>query len=204
MLFGKSDSKSDIFDTIEFASRDIQKVKIPSEITKIASFAFASCHDLKTVEFESNSKINSIDEWSFYSTAIECISIPCTVKKIESKAFAECRCLKTIKFSEDSELNCVGSHLFYNSSLINLIVPQNVRKMGRSFFYQCHNLESIEFLGDYLVFIERTFVGCTSLSIVLFSRARKVTFGMDVFHQISEECRLFFVSGAQVDIEILL
>ena len=76
--------------------------------------------------------------------------------------------------------------------------------MGRSFFYQCDKLESIEFLSDELIFIERTFVACKKLSIVLFSNAKKVTFGMDVFQQVPSDCLFFFLTGAEVKIEILL
>lgn len=83
-------------------------------------------------------------------------------------------------------------------------MPSKIRNVGRCFFLQCEKLETIEFLADSLLFVERTFVSCTNLSIVVFSNARKVTFGMDVFFQVSDDCSFFFCACTDVNIEILL
>ena len=51
ILIGKSDTKSDIFDLLVFACRDIKDVVIPSTIKHICSFAFSDC-TIKLFEYE--------------------------------------------------------------------------------------------------------------------------------------------------------
>lgn len=61
-LLGKSDPNNDEFDILLFASRDIEKISIPSNIRIISSYAFNYCLSLKKVEIPLNSNLES---WIF-------------------------------------------------------------------------------------------------------------------------------------------
>ena len=51
-IIEKSDSKSDIFDVLIFARRDIKEAVIPSFIKKISQHAFNSCFFLEKITFD--------------------------------------------------------------------------------------------------------------------------------------------------------
>lgn len=49
--------KSDIFNVIRFARKDIEKVIIPSFVTKISLNVFNKCKKLSSIEFEDHSEL---------------------------------------------------------------------------------------------------------------------------------------------------
>ena len=56
LLLGKSDPKSDKFDVLHFAVRDLTTAHIPSNIKVISPFAFQGCQKLDKVEIPENSE----------------------------------------------------------------------------------------------------------------------------------------------------
>ena len=75
-IIGKSDPKSDIFDTIIFAHRDIESVKIPSFIKVIGDLAFSDCANLENVESASKSKLEIIKSNGFSATSDKYVVVP--------------------------------------------------------------------------------------------------------------------------------
>ena len=61
LIASKSEKNKNLFDVIIFASRDIEKVLIPSQIKYINSFSFDSCKNIKTIEFENYSNLEFIN-----------------------------------------------------------------------------------------------------------------------------------------------
>lgn len=71
IIVGKSDPRSNVFDTIIFANRDIERAIIPKHIKYITKCSFEHCKRLKTIEFSKDSELISIGFYAFSSTAIK-------------------------------------------------------------------------------------------------------------------------------------
>lgn len=68
MIFGKSDKNSEVYDVLLFVFRNVTTVKVPSFITRIGSYAFSGCQNLRTIEFDENSNLVSIRKGAFKFT----------------------------------------------------------------------------------------------------------------------------------------
>ena len=55
LILGKSSVDIECFDVVVLCFRDVEKVKIPSQIKKIANYAFQKCNYLESVEIPQNS-----------------------------------------------------------------------------------------------------------------------------------------------------
>lgn len=145
ILIGKS--KSDEFDTIYFACRDIEAIIIPSTIKYISDFSLAYCYKLKSIEFSEDSQLIEIGKYSFRDAAIEHISIPNHVKIIDDYAFYRCENLNKIEISENSELKYIGKLAFCATSIEHIFIPKNITTIKESTFSSC-SLTDIEFHED--------------------------------------------------------
>ena len=121
--FGKSDPKSDEYDTIVFSNGNIANVTIPPFIKKIGSGAFA------------------------YSK-LESITIPKQVIEISEGSFSDCKELKKVDFEEKSELQIIGKFAFKNSSIEEIMIPQHVTKISKGAFLWCSSLQQIHIPDD--------------------------------------------------------
>ena len=148
LVIGKSDIKSDNFDVLVFASRNIKTVTIPSfikfisphafdqsslkkvvissHVVKIGKYAFHNCNKLQCVEFSGDSKLRIIDSLSFSGASIEAISLPKKVEQICDNAFYGCRKLRRIDIPQNSELKIIGKHAFANSKIDSIYIPRHV------------------------------------------------------------------------------
>lgn len=72
----KSDYKSDNYDSLIFARRDIKDAIIPSDIVTISDCAFLGCNKLKTFSFHNDSKLKKLGNQLFQGSSIEQMSIP--------------------------------------------------------------------------------------------------------------------------------
>lgn len=129
LIVTKSDLKSDFHDVLLFAPRNIRSVKIPSQIKRIAPFAFSKCNKLHNIEIEENSQLEIIDRYAFESSFIFTIDIPNQVKKIADFAFQNCEYLEYVKFSNCSKLTEIGKFAFSYSSLKNIEIPFHIKKL---------------------------------------------------------------------------
>ncbi|KAK8865151.1 hypothetical protein M9Y10_010685 [Tritrichomonas musculus] len=157
LLLGKSDSKSDDFDVILFACRDIktveippnikwiashsfaysqiEKVVIPSKVKRIGESAFSHCEKLQEVEIPLNSELTNIDKSAFYKSSIESLFVPPHITKISEYTFHCCIKLKELKFSEDSELKKIESFAFLSSSIESFTIPPKVSELENDWFF---------------------------------------------------------------------
>lgn len=69
---------------------NINKIIIPSSVTKIEDFAFNECTKLKTIEISDDSQIRSIGKCSFNETDIDCFTIPSHVNEIKEAWITGC------------------------------------------------------------------------------------------------------------------
>ncbi|KAK8895331.1 hypothetical protein M9Y10_023791 [Tritrichomonas musculus] len=144
-LLGKSDQKSDVFDILCFARRDIEYAAIPSFIRIISPYAFALCNKLEQIEFSTDSQLQIIRYGAFFDSSIQSISIPSHVTKIESYAFYFCTKLQKVEFMNVSELKIIENEAFQNSSLTEIMIPSSVIELKESVFAECNELVKVEF-----------------------------------------------------------
>lgn len=145
VLIGKSDLKSEIFDVLYYADRDIQKFNLPSQIRKIESYAL-DCVDLHDFEFPNDSELELISIHSFASTSLEKVLIPDNVKKIDEGAFCWCTKLVSVEFSPNSKIKTIEKYAFNGSSLENISIPSSIIKMDGfcSELYSLNNINVIQ------------------------------------------------------------
>lgn len=126
-IIGKSDTKSDKFDILYFASRDIKDVTIPPfiktisphafiysmvenitispHLTKICECAFACCYSLRRFEVQENSELKVIDKFAFAGSTIESIIIPSSVSEFNESWCDGMEKLTNITIFENKEHN---------------------------------------------------------------------------------------------------
>lgn len=139
LIIGKSDVKSDIFDTLVIAYRNIQQVVIPSFIKDISTDAFEYCCDLKYVDFEKNSLLEKIHSNAFCNTAIKSIIFHSHLKEINNNSFS-CENLTTVIFPNDSEISSLGNSCFSFGVVKYLSIPLHLFGFCKSF----KNIQLIE------------------------------------------------------------
>lgn len=148
-LIGKSDILNNgFYDTFYMVRRDIEKVIVPSFITKIAAYAMSDCASLKTVDFSFDGNLKTIGKFAFFSSSIELTSLPPSLKELGSSCFANCLSLKAVHFHDDSKLTEIEEMTFYNSSIVKVSIPRNIRKICSNAFAFCKNLRSIQFMKN--------------------------------------------------------
>ena len=104
-LVGKSDENNDEFDTLLFASRDIEEISIPSNIKFISSYAFSDC------------------------TKLHRIYIPPSVSRILPYAFLSCYNLQIIEFHEESKLQSLAKSAFSGNKNLIIMIPSSLRNL---------------------------------------------------------------------------
>lgn len=110
----------------------ISYVEIPYGVTKIGSYAFYGCRELKEVVIPNS--VTIIDSYAFDEcSSLESIVIPERVKFIEKDAFHGCSKLKSVILP--NKLVKIGEGAFaYCTSLYYIDIPQSVQKIGEYAF----------------------------------------------------------------------
>ena len=124
----------------------IEKVTIPSSVTKIGDNAFNGC------------------------TGITSVNIPKGVNLIEYYAFYRCTSLKNVNMEENTKKlfkTEIGSWAFSNcTSLKSISFPSNVTKLGDYVLSGCTGLENVSIPGSVTYLGDYAFNGCTSLKSI--------------------------------------
>lgn len=103
-LVGKSDNKSDTFNTLYLSIRDIGDVTIPSYIKHIAGSAFQNCQ-IEKIKIEENSKLETIGNSAFSNMPVKYIEIPSSIvslKKFWNSGMSDDIEFKIIKNGEEN------------------------------------------------------------------------------------------------------
>lgn len=132
-IIGKSDDSSSVYDVLVFVRRDVYAPLIPSFIKRIASSAFSSCYNLKTVLFQSDSKLETIDCYAFAFTTLKSIRFPSHLKTIEHSTFESCEEMEFLDFEEDSELESLSLASFNNVHIKSFIFPPHLTRLERGY-----------------------------------------------------------------------
>lgn len=165
-IIGKSDTKSDVFDILVFAVRNIEIATIPPFIKIISSSSFDCCTNLKKIEFLS-SEISIFDDNSFADSSLKYISIPSSVTQINQSAFFNCSELRNVNFECKSRLETIGNFAFFGTKIESFVVPSSVKNIGKSAFENCLVLQKIKFDENSLLeFIDEFAFVKTSISSI--------------------------------------
>ncbi len=142
----------------------LEKISLPSGITKIPTYMFSGCSSLKTVSLPSN--LLRIGDFAFNSCkALTEISLPDSVDLIGRRAFSYCSSLESIKLPE--RLQKIGSNAFEKCiSLQEIELPESLTTVEEYAFYNCSALKSIEIPSKITVISNDLFSGCSSLTDV--------------------------------------
>ena len=143
-LLTKSDQKSQHFDVLKFARKDIIEANIKSSIKFIDSHAFKNCHNLQTVTFSEGSQLQVIGKEAFYNCEnLNEIFIPSTVTKIGTSAFSECNSLQKIEIPKNSNLQIIEKFAFTDCNINEIYIPSTVTTI-LDYAIDCYNLSKIE------------------------------------------------------------
>lgn len=143
-IIGKSDEKSDVFDTLVFAQRDIKSVVIPSFIKFISPYAFQYCEEIKHFEIQSNSELKIIGERAFANSSIDKLVLPSCAVKVGEDAFNSCDKLKYFEIGNNSQCQVIEEGAFRYSSIVCFTLPSSLTEIGKSIFNYCESLEIVE------------------------------------------------------------
>ena len=168
-ILGKTDEKSEIYDDLLFARRDIENANIPPFIKRIGPYAFERCSQLTEVTFPSESNIEILDKYSFCETSIESILIPSNVFEIRDGCFSHCDNLRKVKFQDNSKLRYIGQNAFAGTKIEEILIPSNVVQIRDKAFFGCSKIKLVQFENDSQLQIigEFAFAGSSLKSFVV-------------------------------------
>lgn len=110
---------------------DIEEIKIPAYITKIADWAFQNCHKLHEVEISES--VKSIGEGVFHNCIrLQSIKLPDSVSVIPDQVFAGCISLEKIEFG--SNIREIGNWAFSGSLITRDMIPYTVESISELAF----------------------------------------------------------------------
>lgn len=167
-------SKTETDVILLFASRNVETVLIPSNITRIGEYSFSNCFNLKSLSFSPSSKLRTISKNSFTSSRIEEFSIPKNVIDIEEGWCDDAKYLvnlhlsslnKNFVYFQNKILLKNDTVLFASRSIQKVSIPSNVKNIGNASFQHCHNLVSISFENMNLIekIGKKSFMSCWNL-----------------------------------------
>jgi hypothetical protein len=179
--------------------KQVRRVKIASNVTRIPSRAFYKHGRLELVDFSDAINLETIGEEAFCGCIhVTEVKLPASLKIIETRAFYCCNSLKEIRFNANLEeigdmafekcrilehmdltrakhLEIIGSNAFrYCNFLKTVTLPRNIKVMRSGVFRYCYQLREIHLNGKIEEIPEWAFANCESLRTVDFGEARRL------------------------------
>ena len=155
------------------------KIKIPSSVTSIESWAFSECSGLSRVKIPSS--VTSI-EWGAFTgcSGLTNIKIPSGVTSIEYGTFSGCSGLTSIEIP--SSVTSIGDYAFYGcGELRSIEIPSSVTIIGYVAFRDCSGLTEI-YIPSSVTYIEDwAFQNCKNLDVIIDNSEENVTVGRSAF-----------------------
>ena len=140
--------------------RNLERIILPSSVTKIFDGAFCHCESLSEIVMPGVEAIRYQAFACCYSLT-EMI-IPNSVKEISEAAFANCTKLSKVIMSDTVK---IGPKVFYNCPSIESIeLPKNLEKIENGTFWECRGLKSIVIPEHVTSIGSYAFQECSSLA----------------------------------------
>jgi hypothetical protein len=137
---------------------------IPSSVTTIDEFAFASCYNLTSVTIPSS--VTSIGNSAFSSCVLKSVTIPDSVTSIGDYAFAYGTHYLTTVTIGDS-VSTIGERAFHECyRLTSVTIPASVTSMGDRAFSNCYGLTSVIIENGASSIGDEAFYACRNLTSV--------------------------------------
>ena len=138
---GKTYSVTRIGESAFSGFTNVEKITLPSTIKNFRSYAFKDCCKLKSLNIPA--QLTTIGAQAFMNDSLlEVPAIPTSVKTINKEAF-------------------------YNCGIKELTVPAGVNALGISFCQNAKKLEKVTFLNPFNIIPNQSFMGCSSLEVVI-------------------------------------
>lgn len=138
----------------------LARITIPTSVETIGNYAFYTCANLVSLNFEQNAKLKSIGELAFSGTGITSVKIPALVETIGDEAF-DTQSINLIEFEEGSILKRIGQQAFYRCELSAPVsLPSSVEYVyAKSFGRSAYNIYNYSYyLGNeenpYRIYVE--------------------------------------------------
>lgn len=157
-----------------------QTSRIPDDVKKIGSYAFAGCTMLMDITFPAG--LEEIEEYAFYGcSGIDSIRIPASVAKIGGSAFSGCS-LEGIKVDEGNTTYTSGDDcnaIFSSTALLvgctNTTIPEGTKVIASNAFDGCAGLENIRIPSTVCWIDAYAFRNCSKLHQIDFADESEVT-----------------------------
>ena len=115
----------------------IVSVEIGDGITRIGSWAFGNCGNLKRVTLPDS--VRTIGERAFhFCTNLTDVSLGKGVLRLEKGAFSICNGLTRIELPDS--LETIGPYSWANTGLTDIVIPDGVAEIGEFAFFNCTRL----------------------------------------------------------------
>lgn len=162
-----------------FRNTGITSLKLSQPGIHVGGFAFAYCHQLKSVEITSTDF--DLMEWAFARCEnLETVILPPQVFRMEGGCFTECTSLTTVVLPR----NITFVHGFKGcTSLKTIEIPDSVTSIGYEAFANCKSLESIHLPDGVTNIGDLAFARCFALKDVNFPAAL-TTIGKEAFRSV--------------------
>ena len=149
-----------------FRETGINKIDLPSSVTKIGFAAFANS-DLTTINLPSS--LSEIQDFAFAHTKLKEITIPDSVEKIGYGAFDSVKTLD--KVTLPANLKEISSKTFYKTNIANITIPESVSSIGGIAFADTP-LKSITLPNNLITIGQNAFSGTQLTTVVLPSKLK--------------------------------
>ena len=141
-------------DVSYFESSSLNKISIPSHVTRIGKNAFSRCQFLETIEFSEKTELKSIDENAFSNSSIRKISFQSHLSKIGDYCFYCCNQLEEVEFPENSELKSIEVFAFYSTLIKSIVIPSSVIELKEDWCMNTPKLNLISIMQNNEYFID--------------------------------------------------
>ena len=149
-----------------FRGTGINKIDLPSSVTRIGSAAFANS-DLTTINLPSS--LSEIQDFAFANTKLKEITIPDSVEKIGYGAFDSVETLD--KVTLPANLKEISSKTFYKTNIAKITIPESVSSIGGIAFADTP-LKSITLPNNLISIGQNAFSGTQLTTVVLPSKIK--------------------------------
>ena len=144
--FQRTDKNKSMNDALD----KIEKIVLPTSLTKISEGAFDGLEALKYVDFSKCKNLEEIGDYAFkdLKRINNCtVNFPKSLKRIGANAFNTS--MFTFNFENDNQIEEIGDNAFYKcSNLKSVNLTSSIKSIGEGAFNQCNGLTSVTISKD--------------------------------------------------------